>query len=858
MSKGYERGSIDWHMLGTRIAISMALASIAPIADAQQGWLDWIKRAVLDRVEISGSRTLGFHSYEVEGDREAFRSLNYYGMGDKRWTDVGSLSLQGRKVLGFANFQASVDTNRFRDPNSQHVSLDYDEKPFKVHLGDIQGSMLNTNRFASFSKSLKGVSVEYGVGRWRAKAIVSQAKGAARTISFNGNNSSGPYYLNASQIVPGSESVEVDGQPLKLMDDYTIRYEYGELTFVNRVIPPTSTIVVTFESYGFNSQRGDVQGISTTYNMGRFGRLGLTGMRQVTGGSGALSTRRELFQGAGAPSQPYFLMLEPLRKRPIRVLLNGVEQIENVHYHFDPVNPTIFFFNFFVSPELTIEVIYTPVPTSTASGDREVIGVDYAIPIRTKSGIGELRLYQAEGKLKNELAPRSGIARGIDVRYDFGPYKLRASARNVPETFVGIETRGFNRNEKAYDVGLQFERNGFGADLKGGRSDVRILRTAANGQPVYFSADTRHLSAGFNYNRNVGEPWRLELNSIVSNTQDGRTRLDTAGLSTSRSFGPLNLRMSLENQTGRGPMEDGGKLVEKSIALRTAKLDATYNPSKSWSLVARAGISDIRAGDETGLGKDYSISVNYEAGGGFAIGATHALSDAGQLAILGGFQTGYGLGYNGNGFSNGLGTSFQAGVTNLELTNIRARYELSGRLALNAIAERSKTTGNYSSNSETDRFNVGVDFSFANDGLLTIGVDNANTKFLNSPLRTTATSLMAGLTAKPAKRWLANLGASYLLSGGNSEFEQDSFFVDGSLTYLIDSRQRAAFGFRTGNTSGFLGQIERGWDLSHSYRLWDNLHLVTSYRFREVRNKDGTPSGAYRAKGIDIELRFGF
>lgn len=858
MSKRYERGSIAGKMLRTRLAVILAFSCAVSIANGQRGWLDWVKRAVLDRVEISGSRTLGFHSYEVEGDREAFRSLNYYGMGDKRWTDVGSLSLHGRKVLGFANFQASVDTSRFRDPNAQHVSLDYEEKPFKIHLGDIQGSMLNTNRFASFSKSLKGVSVEYGMGRWRAKAIASQAKGAARTISFNGNNSSGPYYLNASQIVPGSESVEVDGQPMKLMDDYTIRYEYGELAFVNRVIPPTSTIVVTFESYGYNTQRGDVQGLSTTYDFGKYGRIGLTGMRQLTGGSGALSTRRELFQGAGAPSQPYFLMLEPLRKRPIRVLLNGIEQIENVHYRFDPVNPTIFFFNFFVSPELTIEVIYTPVPTSTASGDREVIGIDYALPIRSKFGTGEIRLYQAEGKLKNELAPRSGTAKGIDVRYDFGPYKFRASARDIPETFVGIETRGFSRNERAVDLGLQYERNGFGADLRGGRSDVRILRTAANGLPVYFSADTRHISAGFNYNRNVGEPWRLELNSITSNTQDGKTRLDTAALSTSRSFGPLNVRMSVENQTGRGPMEDGGKLVEKSIALRTAKLDATYNPSKLWSIVARAGISDIRAGDESGLGRDYSISVTYEPGNGISLGATHALSDAGQLAILGGFQTGYGLGYNGNGFSNGLGTSFQAGVTNLELTNIRARYELSGKLALTAIAERSKTTGNYSSNSETDRFNLGVDYTFANDGMLSIGIDNANTKFLNSVLRTTATSLTAGLSARPAKRWLLNLGANYLLSGGNSQFEQDSLYLDGSLTYTIDSRQRAAFGFRTGNTTGFLGQIERGWDLSHSYRLWENLHLVTSYRYREVTNKDGTPSGAYRAKGLDIELRFGF
>jgi|CXWL01.1.fsa_nt_gi hypothetical protein len=857
------------------IALICGLLFTITIGHAWSMDWSWIKKNVIDRIELSGSRTFGYHSHSVSGDREAFNSLNYYGYGDKQWTDVGNMSFSGQRVFGVANFRATIDTNRFSDPNAQHVSLDYDRKPYSIHLGDIQGSMLNSNRFASFQKTLKGASIEYGTGPLRVKGIYSEAKGSPRTISFTGNNTSGPFFLNSSQLVPGSEQVEVDGQPMRIVEDYVIRYEYGEITFVNRVIAPTSTIVISFEAYGFNSSRGTIQGVGATYDLGKMGRIGVTGMRQITGTNGALSTRSELFQGAGAPSTPYFLQFEPLRTHPIRVLLNGVEQTENIHYHFDIDNPTIFFFNFFVPTTATIEVIYTPTPTSTVDGDREVIGIDYSIRFgagpsgvsvpgqvettaKPKAAGGEIRIYQAKGSLKNEINPMSGVAKGIDVRYDWGDYRFRASTRDVPATYVSVESRGFNRNERATDATLSYERSGLTAELTGGASQVTTQRVGSGGETIFSTADLKRANASFGYNKIVGEPWRLDLTHLDSETSLGKTRLDSASLSTSRFIGSVQIRVALDTQVGSAPLTEGSSTVQKDIGLNTFKVESTYNPNKVWSFGLRAGLSNVRAGDESGTGQDYSFVSTYQPSSKLSVNLTYAKSDAGELALLSGLQTGWGLGYNGNGFSSGIGTNFEVGVTNASIVSLRTNYEATENLTFFALLDQTELTGSYSSNSKTNRYDLGVDWAASESTRFGFSINQSQTEFIDSPIRSNSTSLSANMSARPGKKWSVSSAVSYLLSGGTSDFAQDNVAFDMAVGYQINLKQRLQAMYRFGHSTGFLPQDDEGFELSHSYRLWEGVWLVSSYKYRTVVNLDGNPSGMYKSSGFDLELRIGF
>src|SRR5689334_14924818 len=72
----------------------------------------WLNQKLFDRIQISGSRTLGYHMQDVEGDREAFRSLTYSGRGGSRFTDTGQINIGGRKVFGVLNFDMQLTDDR--------------------------------------------------------------------------------------------------------------------------------------------------------------------------------------------------------------------------------------------------------------------------------------------------------------------------------------------------------------------------------------------------------------------------------------------------------------------------------------------------------------------------------------------------------------------------------------------------------------------------------------------------------------------------------------------------------------------------------------------------------------------------
>lgn len=834
----------------------LGLTALASPCLAQRFDTSWIKKNVLDRIQISGNRTLGYHKYNVDGDREAFNTLNLYGQGNKEFTDYGAIDISGRDVLGLFNFQARVETGRFTDPQAQRFSLDYIKNAYEVRLGDVRGSLLNTNRFASFSKTLKGATAGYRSGRFAVKGVYSEAKGSARTIAIQGNNSAGPYYLQAGQLVRGSEEVQLDGAVMKLGEDYVINYELGAITFIGRIIPPTSTIVVTFEAFGFNTERGTIEGASASYDFGNAGRIGLVAMRQKSGTGSSLSQRVELFQGAGAASTPYFLQFEPLTTRPITVRLDGILQIEGIDYTFDPDNPTIFYFTRFIPLTSTIEVVYTPKPTSTAVGDRDVVGFDYRLPVGDR---GFLTYSTARGRLKNEATPLSGTAQGIDGLYRTGKYTIRAGWRDVPNGFVSVETRGFNRNEKAYEAGVGFETKGLKWDLSHFDNDVAVRRTLSTGALSFNRSKNRTTRLTLNDTRRVGEPWTYEAGYLKSENAQGESRLATARVGTSRDFGPVRTNWSLEAQNGRGPIVEGTKTVLKDINLQTVRMTANYPYAKNLSLNALASLSNVKVGEDSGLGRDFGLTAFYEPSSRWTMTAGYTDSASGQLAALNGFQTGLGAGYNGNGFSGGVGaTPFATGVTDYRQLRLSTQYRLTDKIDVNLTAHETRYAGSVSSNTTTQSIDFGLDAALGGDTFAYFSLGNSDTRFLDSPQTSNATTLAAGITGRPGSRFGYDVRLNWLTSGGTSNFAQDDFALDVSMSYRLADRHAVSMLARWGKTSGYLPQDDTLFEASYIYQIWKSVALVGTYRIRDVANLDKNPSGAYRANGFDLELRFGF
>lgn len=839
----------------------MGAVFLGASASAQAPWYKWLDKEVIKRIEITGYRKLGYHNHFVRGDREAFDQLEYSGLGDRKLTDTGAVNITGRKVLGIFNFQATILDTRFNDPQGQKFSLNYARNGVTVDAGDIFGSLLNTNQFASFNKTLRGVSVGYRTGRFQVKAIQSQARGSARTVTLNGNNSTGPYYLQVSQIVRGSEEVQVDGVKKTLGTDYVVNYELGSITFIDQIVSPTSSIVVSFEALGFNSQNGIVQGAGVTYDFGKIGRLGLTGMQQKARGSTGLSQRLEKFQGFGEASRAYILQFEPLDGAVFTVRVDGIEQVLGLDYVFDNFTKSIFYFTRFVPATSNVDVLYTPKPTTTADGDRENIGIDYRIPLGKKGQNGSLTLSQASGRLKSDSNPMSGVARGATLDYRTGKIEFRGTVREIPSTYVAVETRGFGRNEKASDWTLNYRPKGpIKYTLRGLNSRVENRVTQSNGNVTFYPARFTVVQGSLAYTPPFATtPWTLEHRRTESNYSGSRTRLDTTSLTASKNFGRLDTRVELQRQDGIGPVTNAGVIEEGNLSLNTLRFGLGYNPSSNLTLQGRTSISAVNANGKRGSGTDTTIGASYQPNQRLAFNAQYALSDSGQLATLGSFQNGFGLGYGGNGFSGGVTGDSTTGATSLRQWSLSASYTPTDRINLTAGLSATRQSGSVSSNSDSQGLGLAATLDFGKGHSFATSIDRTQTTFIDSPITSSATNWDLYLQGNPAGRWSYRLGASFLLNGGNSEFKQNSHAYEASLTYRFANRQALNFNVSSGRTRGYYPQDDFDYGITYQYQIWQNLALNLSYRVRDVRNLDPTlTSGAYRSGGFDLELSFNF
>lgn len=836
-----------------------------PSKKPRESFRDWLNRQVFDRVDVAGSRTLSYRRVTIDGDREAYRSLLPFGRGDKDFNDFGQMTLNGRNVLGVLNFQASLTfaDEAYRDPQAERVSLDYARGPWSINLGDIQGALVNTNPFVPYSANLKGVQAGYRSGRFQARALRSETKGSPKTISLNGANTAGPYYLQASQIIRDSVQVVLDGRPMRLGVDYVVDYEFGSITFIDRIIPPTSTIVVSFESLNFNVRVGTVQGVGATYDFGRIGRLGVTRIEQKRGGGGGLTVRIERFQGFGPPSTPYFLQFEPLTTRPIVVRVDGVVQQPNIDYVFDSVNPVIFYMRRFVPSTSTVEVQYTPRPTSIIDGDREVTGWDWRIPL----GAGDNRFVQysqATGRLSNTATPLKGTARGIEARYGTSRYDLGVRLSDIPDGYTTVESRGFNRNARTAEANAEFRQRGltYGANY----SNSSISSRGSDNQGRLTFNDARTTLTRLYVNRRPGEVggWNLEHTMASSLVTGQRSRLNTTSLTTARNFGnngELRTTWALERQEGRGPIQRDNVTREGTVSLNTLRSTLAYDPGGPWSFNTRAGISNIRSLGETGNGTDLSFAAGYRPDHGqFSIDTIYRQSNAGQVAALGSFDSGLGFGFGGSGFAGApIGLPLTSIGSDFRLYQLSTSWRIPRGPILTADAYQARTSGTISSNSETTGFSTNVVWSLPRNHTAVLGLNNARTRLLQGGDGSNVTSLLGAFDGNPPGRLSYNLNVASMVSPNSGQFSQDSLSYGASVTYRLNRDQRFSIRGGRNRITGYLPQDETRFDAEYEYRLFRTIALVGAYRVRDVRNLDPLQtSGAYRSRGFEFELRFDF
>ncbi|MCW5937321.1 MAG: hypothetical protein KIT11_08450 [Fimbriimonadaceae bacterium] len=841
----------------------LLLAGVAACQDEKKidsGLGKWFDQYVLGRIELTGWRRLGYHTRTLTGDLRAFDLAEYGGQGLSKFTDLGQVHVQGNKVGDIASFEVNFQDSRFQDPQADRFSVDVQRGPWVLNAGDIRGRLGSTNRFARFERALSGVQVGYRTKGTEIRALRTEARGQARTISLQGANSAGPYYLQSSQIVRGSEQVEVDGVKQVFGQDYTIDYDLGAVTFVNRttlegrIIPPTSTIVATYEAFGITGSRGRIEGVAVSQDFGKMGRVGLTTMRQVTGGSNRDSTRLEKFQGFGPPSTPYVLQFQPDDVNRVVIRVNGILQRIGVDYRFDAGNPSIFFFNRFIPSTDNIDVLYTPKRVDTVVGDREVVGVDYRVPL---GGDGAVTYTQALGRSTSGGSPLSGLARGVDVNYNFGKVQVVSSVRDVPRGYVGVESAGFNRNERAWDTSLTYTPSSkWRYDLAHRNASVGDLLLSQNA-PKSVRATSLAGSVTFTPSQG-GAPWTLEHRRSASGGSRPESSLDVTSFGTTLSSKRWSTRFDLQNQFGKGSTTVNGEVKRRAVDLQTINARTSYRSSADWQLDGSLGLSRVSTEDQSGLGREVQLGASYRRGEKFSLRMEATDSDAGPLATLG-FDSGQGAGYDGNGFSSGVGSTALIGATNARALSLRGTYMPTDRFNTSAGLYLYRSQGAVSSNSETRGAFFDATFRVPERLDLNARVDLTDTRFIESPLTASATTLTVYAGYTPYGRLSLRGGATALLTGGNSKFRQDSWSYDFDAVYRLAPRQNLVFNFRNGISTGFQSQQVFDANLVYQYQIWRSLALNVGFRYIDVKNRDPlVQSGAYSSRGLDLELSFNF
>jgi len=255
------------------------------------------------QLRLSGSKTVGINVGSNK-DLGIDQSL--------RVTMVGKVA-KDLEVNAFL-----TDDNLPVQPEGSTEELKYLDKVYvqvktkhaEVQLGDFT-SGLSWSQFSSFQRELRGVSVTVGGRGESFFAGGGLAKGKFKTVSFTGKEGvQGPYELLAAQrfnavvILPGTERVYFNGRLLKRgsENDYTIDYNRGTVTFMERLIVTNdSEIVIDYEISEDNYERSTVTGGWTSPRYG-----------------GVLSLRTFFFQESDDTGKPVFGTLAAADKAALR------------------------------------------------------------------------------------------------------------------------------------------------------------------------------------------------------------------------------------------------------------------------------------------------------------------------------------------------------------------------------------------------------------------------------------------------------------------------------------------------------------------------------------------------------------
>lgn len=441
-------------------------AAAGPFSGIERIFKDW---GFFQGLQINGSNDFTFQQNLVEGSSSAFQG--------QRWdTDPfmrrSSLSLEGPIWKEFS-FKADFSSSGY-GPSYNRWVVGYIGNDTGLYYGDLNID-LSGNQFASFSKPVRGWQLDQKIGDGLARVFYSEEKAITRFQNIPGNNTSGPFFLTYTPVMQGSEAVKVNERRMEFGVDYRLDYDTGQLWFEVEgrpptIIPDTSTITISYQSAGYDSRGGTLYG-------GRFLmplmkerlQVGLTMLQQDRDSGSVRDTvgyQEDIFNGSGSTG-PFDVNFRPIIpngtnavydgkeqtiQQALLVLVDNVEQAEGVDYDaYRQIGRIIFRRSVPPTALVAIRYYYDLSSTLPVTNNR-LLGVDLLYHITP-----ELSLQAEWGSSDGGLDTNTGDAMRLNLDYTTPKFKVVGEYRDISPTFSFLDSVGFYRQDKGYELGLNWQ-----------------------------------------------------------------------------------------------------------------------------------------------------------------------------------------------------------------------------------------------------------------------------------------------------------------------------------------------------------------------------------------------------------------
>lgn len=517
-------------------------------------------------ITITGGTSLSLRRDGVTGGNIATQTYSEQNVNTLDQRSLGpfrnnmDMTITGRVFNAF-NINARLSNSRYGNQFNQVFGVNYKDKGTTLDLGNVNAA-LPGNNLVTFSRSLEGIvaSREFGkIGGQTVSTtgIASLTRAVTRKGSFQGNGTTGPFYMNASSLREGSEIVRLNGQDLQRDKDYRIDYLLGQITFLGgRIINTGDTVEFSYEAQNYNTSPGLLTG--TRINIGGPGGVGygLTYLQQKTyqnkvSGNGTVS---EYYPVVADLNQHYQLTSLIDASIPVRVYYRDRTLTEGIDYVINRDLRYVLLKTAFtpdtsqnIGTLTSLRIEYKPIRQSSANGDRAIVGFDTVQRI-SQNGTVNMQFGQSQ----SETAAQKGQAMTLSTTWH-SPEKQKgnkwtatAGLKNVGLGFSPIESvaSAYLQAEKGGDLGFTFAPNQF-FDLQTNVRQSKVANvyqttaatTSTASAPVWVT--NQSLSSSLNF-RPKGD---LPIMSLT-HAQTGQNSGQTTGTRSSYSSDAFNASWS--------------------------------------------------------------------------------------------------------------------------------------------------------------------------------------------------------------------------------------------------------------------------------------------------------------------------